>query len=101
MTEYTTSNGSVTYVSHDECVVKGCSNTAVQGEFHSITIAAGLQRMICSPCLTMLMEGKITPSEAWFAKDIARLNLENLAFRKKLLDHEEEELNGWCGWVNR
>ena len=42
-----------------KCIVKGCSNHQGEGKFVDT---------LCSPCHTMLTQGKKMPSEAWFAK---------------------------------
>lgn len=43
----------------EKCIVKGCKNHKHEGQFVGD---------VCSPCHTMLTEGRYMPSSAWFAQ---------------------------------
>ena len=90
-----------------KCVVNGCTNRGNEGFGYLISFASlqldpsdNPSRFICSPCLNMLQNGKCSQSEAWFVKDIERLNKENLILRQKVKDCEETYDEGY-GWLYR
>ena len=44
----------------EKCIAKGCQNHRSGGKFIGD---------LCNPCHSMLTEGRLIPSEAWFAKE--------------------------------
>lgn len=48
----------------DKCLVKGCKNHRTDGAFVGD---------LCMPCHSMLTEGKLMPSDAWFVEECHRL----------------------------
>ena len=59
-----------------KCIVKGCANKNGEGRFVG---------NLCAPCHTMLTDGHIGHSSAWFVVEIAKLR-NNIQAIKDVVD---------------
>jgi hypothetical protein len=75
----------------DKCLVAGCTNHKNKGKFIGD---------LCSPCHTMLTQGKKMPSDAWFAKqwvgltgtEINRICAANVGYPERMMKEVENLL---------
>ena len=73
-----------------KCIVKGCSNHQGEGKFVDT---------LCSPCHTMLTQGKKMPSEAWFAKPWVGLTQTQVKLLREGVHEESIKTGDSIDWV--